>query len=99
MSSGSTTTVRMFGALHTFRKEHGLPSETEVTIPEGGCAARVLAGELDLPLEKVEVVFVNHQIYSLDHCIQPGDQVAFVPGPARGLLGVYGAGQGKNEAC
>ncbi|HJV36546.1 MoaD/ThiS family protein [Geomonas sp.] len=91
----------MFGALHVFRQEHGLPSETEVAIPPQGCAARVLASELDLPMENVQAVFVNHQIYSLDHCIQPGDEVAFVPagtpGVARGCVGSYGTAKGDGE--
>jgi hypothetical protein len=99
--SAQTTTVRMFGALHTIRKNRGLASVEEVSIPEGGCAASALARELDLPLEKIEAVFVNHQVYSLEHCIQPGDRVAFVPtgipGSARGLLGIYGAGRGEDK--
>ena len=93
MADQRTTTVRMFGSLHILRKSRGLPSETEVVIPFCGCAASALAHELDLPLEKIEAVFVNHQAYSLDHCIQSGDRVAFVPkgipGPARGLLGIH----------
>ena len=101
MSAQRTTTVRMFGALHTLRKDRGLESVTEVSIPSGGCAASVLASQLDLPLEKIEAVFVNHQVYSLDHCVQPGDKVAFVPtgipGSARGLLGIYSAGQKAKE--
>ncbi|HJV64382.1 MAG TPA: MoaD/ThiS family protein [Geomonas sp.] len=103
MSADSTTTVRMFGTLHTFREAHGLPSETEVAIPAEGCAARVLASELDLPLEKVDCVFVNHQIYSLDHCIHPGDEVAFVPagvpGAIHGFPGGCGAGRGEGESA
>lgn len=79
MSSETATTVRMFGTLQSYRKEHGLPSETEVSIPTGGCAARVLACELELPLDEVKAVSVNHQIYNLDHFIEPGDQVAFIP--------------------
>lgn len=95
MSTQKTTTVRMFGALHTIRKARGLESVTEVSIPSGGCAASLLARELDLPLEKVEAVFVNHKVYGLDHLIQSGDRVAFVPtgipGSVRGLLGIFDA--------
>ena len=95
MSTQRTTTVRMFGALHTIRKDRGLPSVTEVNIPSDGCAADVLARALDLPLDKVEAVFVNHKVYGLSHLIHPGDRVAFVPtgipGPARALLGIHGA--------
>jgi hypothetical protein len=95
MSTQTNTTVRMFGALHTIRREHGLEPTTQVNISPAGCAACDLARELDLPLEKIEAVFVNHLAYGLDHVIQPGDQVAFVPigvpGPHRVLLGIYGA--------
>jgi hypothetical protein len=47
---------------------------------------------LDIPLQKVEVVFINHKAYSLEQAlIKPGDRVALVPpgvpGPHRFLLG------------
>lgn len=96
MTTQATTTVRMFGALHTIRKERGLEPTVEANIPPGGCVASDLAQQLDLPREKIEAVFINHLVYSLDHIIQPGDRVAFVPtgipGPHRFLLGIYGAG-------
>ena len=98
-----TTTVRMFGTLHTLRRDRGLEPTIETIIPPGGCAACDLARELDLPLEKIEAVFVNHLAYSLDHIIQPGDRVAFVPtgipGPHRVLLGIYGAGRQYKQAA
>ena len=97
MSTQTNTTVRMFGALHTIRRERGLQPTTEVNIPSGGCVASDLACELDLPLEKIEAVFVNHIVYGLNHLIQAGDRVAFVPtgipGPHRFLLGICGAGR------
>ena len=95
MSTQTNTTVRMFGALHTFRRNRGLQSTTEVHIPPSGCAASDLAANLDLPLEKIEGVFVNHRARGLDHTIKAGDRVAFiptgVPGPERVLLGIYKA--------
>lgn len=36
MSMHANTTVRMFGALHTFRRERGLEPTIEVSIPAGG---------------------------------------------------------------
>lgn len=97
MSIQANTTVRMFGALHTIRRERGLQSTTEVHIPLEGCAACDLARKLDLPLEKIEAVFVNHKVYGLDHPIQAGDRVAFIPtgipGPSRFLLGISEAGR------
>ncbi|HEX8960605.1 MAG TPA: MoaD/ThiS family protein [Geobacteraceae bacterium] len=96
MSAKSNTTVRMFGALHLHRRERGLEPSAEVTIPPGGCAARDLALQLDLPLEKIEAVFVNHLAYGIDRIIQPGDRVAFVPTGIpvhRFFLGSFNAGQ------
>lgn len=97
MSTQTNTTVRMFGALHTFRKERGLEPTTDVTIPPEGRMAHDLARDLDLPLEKIEAVFVNHVVHGLDHRIQAGDRVAFVPtgvpGPHRLLLGIFDAGR------
>lgn len=97
MSTQANTTVRMFGALHSLRRERGLQSTTEVHIPQGGCAAGVLAGNLNLPLEKIEAVFVNHIVHGPDYLIQAGDRVAFVPtgipGSARVLLGIFQPGR------
>src|SRR6185369_8963249 len=102
MSTQSNTTVRMFGALHTLRMERGLKSTTEVVIPPGGCVACDLARELDLPLEKIEAVFVNHRVHGLDHRIQAGDRVAFVPtgipGPGRFLLGIRDVGRQSSQS-
>jgi len=68
-----------------------------VNIPPNGCAACDLARELDLPLEKIEAVFVNHRVHGLDHLIKAGDRVAFVPtgipGPGRFLLGIRDVGR------
>lgn len=75
----SNTTVRMFGALHTVRKERGQESTVTVAIPAEGRTAYDLAGDLELPMNKVQAVFVNHKPYALDILIQPGDRVAFIP--------------------
>lgn len=105
MSTQVNTTVRMFGALHTFRREQGLEPTTEVAIPSEGRTAHDLAHDLGLPMEKIEGVFVNHLVYSLDRVIQPGDRVAFIPtgipGPSRIQLGIFNAGRqkGARECC
>lgn len=87
----------MFGVLHTFRREQGLEPVAGVSIPPEGRTAREVACGLGLPLDKIEGVFVNHIVYSLDHLIRPGDRVAFVPtgvpGPHRFLLNIFGAGR------
>jgi len=102
MSTQTNTTVRMFGALHTYRMEQGLRSTTEVAIPPGGCLACDLARELNLPLEKIEAVFVNHRVQGLDHLIQAGDRVAFIPtgipGPGRFLLGICTLGSQGSQS-
>lgn len=99
MKTQANTTVRMFGALHTFRREQGLEPTLDVCIPEEGRTARDLADDLKLPIEKIEAVFVNHVVHDLDRLIQPGDRVAFVPtgipGPHRFLLGIFDAGRGN----
>ena len=102
MREQTNTTVRMFGCLHTHRKDRGLESTVTVTIPHSGRTGLELAQELELPLEKVEAIFVNHLVYPLDHRIQPGDRVAFiptgVPGPYRLLIGIAsGKSSGKKE--
>lgn len=95
-----TVTVRMFGALHTLRRERGLPTVAEVAIPIEGLTATALAEQLDLPLDLIEGVFCNRTVYPMRHHIAPGDRVAFVPkgtpGPHRFFLGLYAAG--KDEA-
>lgn len=95
--SSQKSIVRMFGALHTIRKESGLPSVVEMEIPDGGCSAIALAARLGLPPDKIEAVFVNRKVYTLDHHIEPGDRVGFVPtgipGSARGLLGIFHPGK------
>ncbi len=97
MSSKEKVTIRMFGLLHTLRRQRNLPSSADVEVPAAGRTARDIAIELQLPLEKIEGVFVNHVVYNLDRLIRPGDQVALVPtgvpGPHRFLLGIHQAGK------
>lgn len=96
MNQQATNTVRMFGCLHTIRKERGLESTVEVTLPPEGRKAEDLAQDLGLPLDKIEGVFINHLVYDLEKTIKPGDRVAFiptgVPGPHRFMLGIHSAG-------
>lgn len=95
------TTVRMFGSLHTIRRERGLASRVEVEIPAGGCTARELAASLDLPMDKVEAVFINHRVHPLQRIVEPGDRVAFIPtgipAPERLMLGIHRAGQQSRQ--
>lgn len=97
MGAGDFIIVRMFGKLHSYRRQQGLPAQARVWIPAAGVAAQKLAEQLELPLHDIEAVFCNHIVYDLDHILRPGDQVAFVstgvPGPHRFLLGIHAAGK------
>ena len=101
MAAPVTTTVRMFGALHDFRRGLGLEPVAELEIPPEGRSALEVARELDLPLDKIEAVFINHRAQGLEETIRPGDRVAFiptgVPGPHRFLLNIYGSGKKGEE--
>ena len=96
-TSQGTASVRIFGALRTYRAEAGLPFALDVPLPAEGMSARSLACELGLPCEEIEGVFVNHTVYDIDHGVSPGDEIAFVPygtpGPHRVYLGLYKAGK------
>ena len=96
MTADKLTTIRMFGLLHTLRKQKDLPVTVELQLPPEGKTARDIAQELELPLDRIEAVFCNHLTYPLNHVILPGDRVAFVPhgtpGPHRYCLGIKQAG-------
>lgn len=96
-----TVTVRMFGCLHTLRKERGLPTTVEVAVPAEGMTGAELATALEMPLDRIEGVFCNRTVYPIKHVIMPGDRVAFVPegtpGPHRFFLGLYAAGKDDGE--
>jgi hypothetical protein len=90
--------VKMFGVLHTFRKEQGLPSETEVEVPDSGITAESLAEKIGLPLDMIEGVFLDHRVHPLAVTVKPGDSIAYasrgIPGPHRLTLGIFHAGKG-----
>lgn len=57
------------------------------------CDVRELVNRLELPLEKIEAVFINGKVHSItDARVCPGDRVAFIPygtpGVCRFLLGI-----------
>lgn len=97
MNQENTNEVRMFGCLHTIMKERGLEPRAGISLPPEGRTAEEIALDLDLPLNKIEGVFVNHLVYNLDKVVLPGDKVAFVPtgvpGPHRFMLGIHSAGK------
>jgi len=94
--------IRMLGILYTYRRKQGLSTSVELQLPSSGKSALEIAHELELPIDKIEAVFCNNTIYSLDHLIMPGDRVAFVPhgtpGPHRYTLGIKQAGDRQKKA-
>lgn len=89
MPAQAKSVVRLFGALHGIRKNRGLSSVVEMDIPTEGCVATAIIDRLDLPVEKVEAVFINNKLHSLDHHVYPGDRVAFVPTGVPGSRGLF----------
>lgn len=95
MSIAPNTKIRMFGSLHSIRRQRGQEPSVEMYIPAEGRTGLDLAKELDLPLDKIEGVFINNFARSLEEIIHPGDKVAFistgVPGPHRYSLSTHSA--------
>lgn len=95
-----TIEVRGFLQLDSYlRKNYGpLPLILE---QENTTTGKELAERLKIPLDEIEVIFVNGFVHELDYIINPGDRVAFLPpgcpGPYRIALGFYGKNQ-DNEA-
>lgn len=56
------------------------------------CTAKELVEKLELPVDKIEAVFINGSAGPLTGMVKPGDRVAFVPpgtpGPYRVILGI-----------
>lgn len=97
MGESGTVTVRMFGLLYEYRRKQGLPTTVDIELPAEGVSGRELARMLDIPEDRIEGVFCNRVVCSVDHVLRPGDRVAFVPygtpGPHRFFLGLYTAGK------
>ncbi len=78
-----------------FFKKHGKrPLVYPLTQPITG---KALATALEIPLESIEVIFINGFVHAVDAIIHPGDRVAFLPpgcpGPYRIALGFYSKNQ------
>jgi molybdopterin converting factor small subunit len=91
--------VRGFGDIKKLFDERGLSFPVQCELTEE-CSASDLAARLEVPLEKIEIIFINGRVQSLDHPVKAGDRVAFVPpgtpGPYRVILGFV---QKKNPGC
>ncbi|MDI6813782.1 MAG: MoaD/ThiS family protein [Desulfitobacteriaceae bacterium] len=87
-----TVEVRGLVFLRQIFKERGWPFPYHFDL-DHECSAFDLAQKLDLPLDKIESVFINHSACALEEgWVKPGDRVTFVspgvPGPHRYLLGI-----------
>jgi hypothetical protein len=88
----SEVEIRGFGLLTEVFKQNGWPTPLRFKLKES-CTAAGLARQIGLPLDKIEAVFINRKVESLDDgLVNPGDRVSFiplgVPGPYRVLLGI-----------
>lgn len=83
--------VRGLSFLKEIFDRRNLPFPFYVDLEEE-CTAGELAERLDLPLEKIEAVFINGVVHRLGDVVRPGDRVAFLPpgtpGPYRVILGI-----------
>jgi hypothetical protein len=98
--SGQSIEIRGFLQLDAFiRKRFGrMPVILEIEAPISGVE---LAEKLEIPIDEVEVIFINGFVHETTAMINPGDRMAFLPpgcpGPYRIALGFYGKNQ-DNEA-
>lgn len=87
-----TTEVRGFGDIKKIFEERKWSQPIKIDLEEEINAVD-LAGKLDIPVDRIEIVFVNGKAgpFNADCLIKPGDRVAYVPpgtpGPYRVLLG------------
>jgi len=84
--------IRAFNFLKTIFDERGWSFPYYLELKQE-CSAKELAEMLDLPLDRIEAVFINGIAMQPEKGrVKPGDRVAFLPpgtpGPYRVLLGI-----------
>jgi hypothetical protein len=87
-----TVEVRAFGQLKKVFDQRGWDFPSYYPL-QAECSALELAGNMELPLEEIEAVFVNGVASPIDQAmVTPGDRVGFIPlgipGPYRVMLGM-----------
>ncbi|NLJ78722.1 MAG: MoaD/ThiS family protein [Tissierellia bacterium] len=98
MTKTRENTIELRGFLHlnAYIKEKFGTMPVNLAL-DGGITGEDLAKRLDIPLDEIEVIFVNGFVQGLEFTIRPGDRVAFLPpgcpGPYRIALGFYGKNQ------
>ena len=87
----ATVTVRMIATLHMYRRDRGLPVRVTLEVPESGVRAAQLARELDLPLERIEGLFLNGRLVGLGATGRQGRlRAAWHSGITPGVLRTFG---------
>ena len=96
MEKENTIEIRGFLHLDKFIREIQGKMPLIMELKEA-TTGRKLAEKLNIPLDEIEVIFINGFVEALDFQINPGDRVAFLPpgcpGPYRIALGFYGKNQ------
>ena len=84
--------VRVFGALRKHLDRRNIACFITKQIAETALTPMDIAGELELPSDEIEAVFINGKIGDRNTLLSPGDRVAFLPygtpGPYRVFLGI-----------
>ena len=84
--------VRIFGALRSHMDRQNLPYVLKKVMPEGKFTPDDIAGELNIPINEIEAVFINGKVSGRGSILSPGDRIGFfpygTPGPYRVYLGM-----------
>jgi hypothetical protein len=94
--------VRIFGSLRKHMDRQDLPYMLKKEIPEGKLTPIDIAGELDIPIDEIEAVFINGKVSDKEGILSPGDRIGFLPygtpGPYRLFLGMVEKKNQVNKA-
>lgn len=84
--------IRVFGALRKHLERQGLPYLIKKKIPPNTLTPLDIAGELNIPPNEIEAVFVNGKVSDRNTALSPGDRIGLLPygtpGPYRVFLGI-----------
>ena len=84
--------VRIFGSLRAHMERQNLPYMLKKEMPEGRLTPVDIAGELNIPIDEIEAVFINGKVSDRESTLSPGDRIGFfpygTPGPYRVFLGM-----------
>jgi molybdopterin synthase sulfur carrier subunit len=73
-----TIRVGLYGPLRQAFPEVELGEHMVVEVPDGATVGQ-LVGQLQLPVDQVKVIFVNHRIQEVGYVLGDGDRVAVFP--------------------